>query len=170
MFRAVCSKFFRFSAWSSMHESSTPTGAAKLSLQSLRSVESFSNRKSVPSLPGKSSTSERVCRHRMSSPMRISSGYSPMSFSEVVSVWESEKYFSMMPARPSSPVISGAVSRASVMKPLSFMIRSNCPTASTNFVTVSLSVISCGTILPLQSVEKSLCRRLRSLVVFVRNR
>ena len=56
-------------------------------------------------------------------------------------------------ARPSVlPGDFGAVSRASVMKPLSFMIRSNCPTASTNFVTVSLSVISCGTILPRQSV------------------
>ena len=93
-----------------------------------------------------------------------------MSFRQVVSVCESEKYFSMMPAFPSCPVISGTASRVSVINPLSFMIRSNCPTASMNFIAVSLSAISCGTILPRQRVEKSLCRRLLSLVVFVRNR
>ena len=64
---------------------STPTGAAKLNLQSLLSVDSFSNRQSVTTFPGKSSTSESVCRHRISSPTRISSGYSPMSFRQVVS-------------------------------------------------------------------------------------
>ena len=34
----------------------------------------------------------------------------------------------------------------------------------------TLSAISCGTILPRHRVEKSLCRRLLPLVVFVRNR
>ena len=82
----------------------------KLNLQSLLSVDSFSNRQSVPTFPGKSSTSESVCRHSISSPTRISSGYSPMSFRQVVSVCESEKYFSMMPAFPSCPVISDAAS------------------------------------------------------------
>ena len=106
----------------------------------------------------------------MSSPTRISSGYSPMSFRQVVSVCESEKYFSMMPAFPSCPVISDAASRVRVTNPLSFIILSNCPTASMNFAAASLSVISCGTILPRQRVEKSLCLRLLSLVVFVRNR
>jgi lipoprotein len=92
----------------------------------------------------------------MSSPMRISSGFNWMSFSTVVSCCESERYFSTMPAAVSVPVISSVVRRRSVTKPLSFMIFSNCPTASMNLVTVSRSSISLGTSLPLQRVENVL--------------
>ena len=130
MFRAVCSKFFRFSAWvvykyvlvidvvarqqHAHRGGKTQPAIAPVGGGAFQTGSPCRACRASPPRP------ESVCRHRMSSPMRISSGYSPMSFSEVVSVCESEKYFSMIPARPSSPVISGAVSRASVMKPLSF--------------------------------------------------
>ena len=79
-----------------------------------------------------------------------------MSFNTVVSPCEREKYFSTMPADRSVPVISSVARRRSVTNPLSFMIFSNCPTASRNFVTVSVSSISFGIILPLHSVLKVL--------------
>ena len=85
-------------------------------------------------------------------PIRISSGFNWMSFNTVVPLCEREKYFSTMPAVVSVPTISSVVRRRSVINPLSFIIRSNCPTASRNFVTVSLSSISFGIIFPLHSV------------------
>jgi hypothetical protein len=54
--------------------------------------------------------------------------------------------------------------------PESFMIRSNCSTASRNFTTESQSVISLGRIWLRRRVLKSLRRRARSRVVFVRYR
>ena len=179
MFFAIFSNFCRLAALSSintywfsmwLHGRSSPTGEANDKRQSLRSVESFSYRMSVVTLPGKSSTSERVCRQRILSPIRISSAPSDISLSVVVSVCEREKYFSTIPAVCPVPTISSVVNRWSLTNPLSFMIEANCPTASMNFTITSLSLISFGTMNPRHSVLKLLCVRLRSLVVLVRNR
>ena len=62
-----------------LQESSSPTGDAKERRQSERSVESFSYRVSVATVPGRSSASDRVCRHRRLSPMRISRAERSMS-------------------------------------------------------------------------------------------
>ena len=83
---------------------------------------------------------------------------------------EREKYFSISPASVAEPVISSDVRRRRRIKPESFMMRSNCSVASMNLAAASLSRISLGTICPRQRVLQLLCRRLRSLVVFVRNR
>ena len=90
-----------------------------------------------------------------------------MSCRQVLPSGSRERYRSMMPAVSSVPTSSSSESLFSVMKPESFMMRSNCSVASKNLPAVSLS-ISLGTMCPRQSVEKLLSRRLRSLVVLVR--
>ena len=102
-------------------------------------------------------------------PTRSVSAPNSTSCNEVVSESDSVKYFSNSPGCSAVPVISSPDRRVMEMKPESFRIRSNCSTASMNFVAVS-SFTSLGMMLPRQRVVKFDCIRIRSLVVFVRNR
>ncbi len=102
--------------------------------------------------------------------MRISPGSRVMSCKQVVSSCESEKYFSMIPAHLSVPVMSASDRRLILTKPLSLIMRSNCEQASRKRVAVSRSCISLGMMNPRVSALKLLIVRLRSFVVLVRNR
>ena len=104
------------------------------------------------------------------SPIFISPAPSDRSCKQAVSSCESEKYFSMIPAEVSVPVISSSVRRVMRRRPLSLTIRSNCSQLSMKRVMVSLSVISFGMMKFRVRALKLLVVRLRSLVVLVRNR
>src|SRR5690606_3449571 len=149
---------------------SKPTGEAKDSRQSLLSVDSFSYLVFVDTVLGKSSVSDRVCRHSLLLPIRTSSLPKAISCIGVPASLDRVRYCSSNPCLSPVPMMSSSVRRSSFTKPLSLIIRSNCATASINFRTVSLSLISFGIRTPLQSDEKLLCIRIRSLVVLVRNR
>ena len=147
-----------------------PTGAANDKRQSLRSVDSFSKRVSADTVPGKSSVSDKVCRLNLLFPIRTSSVPRAMSCIGVPASLDSVRYCSNNPCFSSVPIMSSSVRRFRVMKPLSFKIRSNCATASIKRCIVSLFLISFGISEPLQSDEKLLCIRIRSLVVLVKKR
>ena len=100
MFLADFSNFCKFSSLLSistywlymwLQGSSSPTGLANDRRQSERSVDSFSYLTSVDTLPGRSPTSESVCRQRRLLPIRISSGERQMSCRQALSSGISEK-------------------------------------------------------------------------------
>ena len=153
-----------------LHERSKPTGAAKLSRQSLRSVESRSYLLSVLTVVGRSSVSLSVCKQSIWSPTRTRSAPKRISSKEACWLSESEKYLSRSPAFSFVPMSSSSVILVKRRWSLSLIIRSNWSTASKNFATASLSSMSLGMRCPRHKAEKLLCCAMRFLVVLVRKR
>ena len=153
-----------------LHGSIKPTGAAKDNLQSDRSVESLSYRLSVLTVVGRSSVSESVCRQSILSPTRTRSAPRRMSSKDACPSSDREKYLSSSPPFSFVPTNSSSVMRTILICSVSLMIRSNWSTASMNFITSSLLVISLGSRCPRQSEEKLLCCAIRCLFVLVRKR
>ena len=153
-----------------LHGNIRPTGAAKERRQSLLSVDNRSYRLSVLTLVGKSSVSLNVCKQSILSPTRTRSAPRRMSSKEACPSSEREKYLSSRPPFSFVPTNSSPVMRTILICSVSLMIRSNWSTASMNFITSSLLVISLGSRCPRQSEEKLLCCAIRCLFVLVRKR